>query len=107
VGGGWPTSQAGKVYRALLSVGSEETGGAPLLALFEKWVPARLRSDESYASVYTYSPLRAASGACMRKATKNRKLRQMSGRALTTRQKRELAALAALPDDQIDTSDIP
>lgn len=31
----------------------------------------------------------------------------MSGRALTTRQKRELAALAALPDDQIDTSDIP
>jgi uncharacterized protein (DUF4415 family) len=31
----------------------------------------------------------------------------MYGRALTTRQKRELAALAALPDDQIDTSDIP
>jgi uncharacterized protein (DUF4415 family) len=26
---------------------------------------------------------------------------------LTPRQKRELAALAALPDDQIDTSDIP
>jgi uncharacterized protein (DUF4415 family) len=26
---------------------------------------------------------------------------------LTLRQKRELAALAALPDDQIDTSDIP
>src|ERR1035437_8520824 len=40
----------------------------------------------------------------MRKATKNRKVKQMSGRALTTRQKRELAAL---PDDQIDTSDIP
>jgi uncharacterized protein (DUF4415 family) len=78
-----------------------------LLALFEKWVPARLRSDESYASVYTYSPLRAANGACMHKATKNRKAKQMSGRALTTRQKRELAALAALPDDQIDTSDIP
>jgi uncharacterized protein (DUF4415 family) len=31
----------------------------------------------------------------------------MSGRTLTPRQKRELAALAALPDDQIDTSDIP
>ena len=31
----------------------------------------------------------------------------MSGRPLTARQKRELAALAALPDDQIDTSDIP
>jgi uncharacterized protein (DUF4415 family) len=29
------------------------------------------------------------------------------GRPLTVRQKRELAALAALPDDQIDTSDIP
>ena len=43
----------------------------------------------------------------MRKATKNRKVKQMSGRPLTTRQKRELAALAALPDDQIDTSDIP
>jgi uncharacterized protein (DUF4415 family) len=43
----------------------------------------------------------------MRKATKNRKVKQMSGRALTTRQKRELAALAALPDCQIDTSDIP
>jgi uncharacterized protein (DUF4415 family) len=43
----------------------------------------------------------------MRKATKNRKVKQISGRALTTRQKRELAALAALPDDQIDTSDIP
>ena len=43
----------------------------------------------------------------MRKATKNRKVKQMSGRALTARQKRELAALAALPDDQIDTSDIP
>jgi uncharacterized protein (DUF4415 family) len=43
----------------------------------------------------------------MRKATKSRKVKQMSGRALTTRQKRELAALAALPDDQIDTSDIP
>jgi len=26
---------------------------------------------------------------------------------LTARQKRELAALAAMPDDQIDTSDIP
>lgn len=27
--------------------------------------------------------------------------------ALTAKQKRELAAIAALPDDQIDTSDIP
>jgi uncharacterized protein (DUF4415 family) len=40
----------------------------------------------------------------MRKVTKNKR----AGRAsLTARQKRELAALAALPDHQIDTSDIP
>ena len=43
----------------------------------------------------------------MRKATKNRKVKQTSGRVLTAKQKRELTALAALPDDQIDTSDIP
>jgi uncharacterized protein (DUF4415 family) len=43
----------------------------------------------------------------MPKATKNDKARRMSGRTLTSRQKKELAALAALPDDQIDTSDIP
>jgi uncharacterized protein (DUF4415 family) len=42
----------------------------------------------------------------MRKVTKNGKKR-MSGRVLTPRQKKEMAALAALPDDQIDTSDIP
>src|ERR1035441_6314771 len=43
----------------------------------------------------------------MRKATKNGKAKRASGRSLTSRQKRELAALAAVPDDQIDTSDIP
>ena len=43
----------------------------------------------------------------MRKATKNGKVKRASGRTLTVKQKRELAALAALPDDQIDTSDIP
>jgi uncharacterized protein (DUF4415 family) len=44
----------------------------------------------------------------MRKATKeNKKARRRSEHALTPRQKKELAALAALPDDQIDTSDIP
>ena len=43
----------------------------------------------------------------MRRATKNGKVKRVSGRGLTTRQKRELAALAALPDRQIDTSDIP
>jgi uncharacterized protein (DUF4415 family) len=30
-----------------------------------------------------------------------------SGQPLTPRQKRELAALAAIPEDKIDTSDIP
>jgi uncharacterized protein (DUF4415 family) len=43
----------------------------------------------------------------MRKATKHGKVKRVSGRGLTARQKRELAALAALPDGQIDTSDIP
>ncbi len=38
---------------------------------------------------------------------KNRKIRRVSGQALTRRQKKELATLAALPDQQIDTSDIP
>jgi uncharacterized protein (DUF4415 family) len=35
------------------------------------------------------------------------RIKRIAGRALTPRQKRELAALAALPDDKIDTSDIP
>ena len=43
----------------------------------------------------------------MGKASKNGKLKPASVRALTAKQKRELATLAALPDDQIDTSDIP
>ncbi len=43
----------------------------------------------------------------MRKATKNGKVKRASGGTFTAKQKRELAALAALPDDQIDTSDIP
>ena len=43
----------------------------------------------------------------MRKASRITKVKRSPGRGLTLRQKRELAALAALPDDQIDTSDIP
>jgi uncharacterized protein (DUF4415 family) len=43
----------------------------------------------------------------MRKATKHGKAKRDSGRTLTAKQKRELAALAELPDAQIDTSDIP
>jgi uncharacterized protein (DUF4415 family) len=43
----------------------------------------------------------------MRNAIKNKPAKRVSGRALTPRQKKELAALAALPDDQIDTSDLP
>ena len=43
----------------------------------------------------------------MRRATKHRKVKRTSGNGLTTRQKKELASLAALPDTQIDTSDIP
>jgi uncharacterized protein (DUF4415 family) len=43
----------------------------------------------------------------MRKASRITKVKRSPGRELTPRQKRELTALAALPDDQIDTSDIP
>ena len=43
----------------------------------------------------------------MRKATKVVKSRRRHEQALSPKQKRELAALAALPDDRIDTSDIP
>jgi uncharacterized protein (DUF4415 family) len=43
----------------------------------------------------------------MRKATKTFKTKQRREQALSPRQKKELAALAALSDDQIDTSDIP
>jgi uncharacterized protein (DUF4415 family) len=43
------------------------------------------------------------------KATRKRKTetRRTLGQSLTVRQKRELAALVALPDNEIDTSDIP
>lgn len=43
----------------------------------------------------------------MRKGSKTARTKQVPGRSLTAKQKRELAAIAALPDDQIDTSDIP
>jgi len=43
----------------------------------------------------------------MRRTIKNRKTRRVSGQALSWRQRNQLAALAALPDQQIDTSDIP
>ncbi len=43
----------------------------------------------------------------MPKATRTTRLVRSRGRALTPKQKKELRALAALPDDRIDTSDIP
>ncbi len=47
----------------------------------------------------------------MPKATRKSKTevrrQRTPGQTLTSRQRRELAALAAMPDDQIDTSDIP
>jgi uncharacterized protein (DUF4415 family) len=43
----------------------------------------------------------------MRKATRMVKIKHSPGKPLTARQKRELVALAALPDERIDTSDIP
>ena len=43
----------------------------------------------------------------MPKGTKSTRTSRTQGRALTSKQNRELATLAALPDDEIDTSDIP
>ena len=43
----------------------------------------------------------------MPKTTKTAKLRRANNQALASRQKAELAALSALADDQIDTTDIP
>ena len=43
----------------------------------------------------------------MRKGTRVVKKKKTSEKPLNTKQKRELAALAVLPDHQIDTSDIP
>ena len=43
----------------------------------------------------------------IRKPKTEVKRQRVIGQSLSPRQKRELAALAAMPDDQIDTSDIP
>jgi uncharacterized protein (DUF4415 family) len=43
----------------------------------------------------------------MRRATKAARTAGARSRILALRQKKELAALAALPDERIDTSDIP
>jgi uncharacterized protein (DUF4415 family) len=42
----------------------------------------------------------------MRNAIKNKQGKRKSAHVLTPRQKKELAALGALPDDQIDTSNL-
>src|SRR5437870_6840049 len=49
---------------------------------------------------------RGASGVSMRKETKKAS-NQPSTRSLTAKQKRELAHLTSVRDDQIDTSEIP
>ncbi|MFY9741454.1 MAG: BrnA antitoxin family protein [Candidatus Sulfotelmatobacter sp.] len=43
----------------------------------------------------------------IRKSKTEVKRQRATGQPLTTRQKRELTALATMPDDQVDTSDIP
>src|SRR5438309_10693496 len=50
---------------------------------------------------------RGASGVSMRKETKKARSNQPSTRALTAKQKRELAHLTSARDDQLDTSEIP
>jgi uncharacterized protein (DUF4415 family) len=43
----------------------------------------------------------------MRKRAKTADREHAAARSLTSKQRRELVAIAALPDDKIDTSDIP
>lgn len=43
----------------------------------------------------------------MPKTSKTVKVEHTPGKTITAKQKRELASLAALPDDQIDTTDLP
>jgi uncharacterized protein (DUF4415 family) len=43
----------------------------------------------------------------MPKAVRSAKVKSTKEKPLTAKQKRQLARLAAMPDDQIDTSDIP
>jgi uncharacterized protein (DUF4415 family) len=43
----------------------------------------------------------------MPKAVRSAKVKRTEEKPLTAKQKRDLADLAAMPDDQIDTSDIP
>ena len=50
---------------------------------------------------------RHKSGAFTPKATRSARKRPAPRERLTAKQARELRALASLPDDQIDTSDIP
>ncbi len=66
----------------------------------------------SLISKYLYIHIRhyegRRNGAFMRKASSKREVsRKRRGQALTPRQKKELSALAAMSDDQSDTSDIP
>lgn len=66
-----------------------------------------VRDDDEVVRIFSARKATPASGIFMRNAIKNKRAKRMSGRVLSPRQKKELAALAALPDDQIDTSDIP
>ena len=43
----------------------------------------------------------------MRKGVRTARTKHVPAHSLAAKQKRELAAIAALPDNQIDTSDIP
>jgi uncharacterized protein (DUF4415 family)/uncharacterized DUF497 family protein len=70
-------------------------------------------ADEESGAIRIVSAAKqlAQNGEYMPKATRKPKIQvrrqRVSGQPLTLRQKRELAALAAIPGNQIDTSDIP
>jgi hypothetical protein len=84
-----PEGRSGRIARSLQAATIKE-GGATL-----------------FPSEGTLPPTRESMPKAIRKSKTEVKRQRVTGQPLTPRQKRELAALAATPDDQIDTSDIP
>ena len=74
--------------------------GLPLLL-----VAHTVEEEEERVRVISAARQRVVNGAAMRKAAKQGK-RKAAGQKPAERQRRELRALRALPDGQIDTSDI-
>jgi hypothetical protein len=55
-GGGWPTSSVESITWVWLSTLTEITGGAPLLALFEKWPAAAIAWENFFITAERCAP---------------------------------------------------